>query len=142
MKAKNVKPIVLTDSAGVDAYMQKLDHPLKYVLEGLREVILGVDNEIGEHIKWNAPGFLYTGEMRPFDPKEYKRDIVVSNAYQKDCIRLVFPSGAKINDTSGLLSGDYADGRRLVFFHNMEEVAAKEGALRNAGETWLTLLDK
>jgi len=36
---------------------------------------------------------------------------------QKDCIRLVFPSGAKIKDSSGLLQGDYADGRRLACFH-------------------------
>ncbi|WP_413668601.1 DUF1801 domain-containing protein [Mucilaginibacter sp. Mucisp86] len=142
MKAKVAKPVTLADSAGVDAYMQKLDHPLKEVLEALRKIILTVDDEIGEHIKWNAPSFLYTGEMKPFDPKEYKRYIIVTNVYQKDCIRLVFPTGAKINDTSGLLSGDYADGRQLAFFHNMDEVAAKEGALRNAIKTWLTLLDK
>ncbi|SEN44490.1 hypothetical protein SAMN05192574_103182 [Mucilaginibacter gossypiicola] len=142
MKAKTSNPAVLADSAGVDAYMQKLEHPLKGVLEALRKVILSVDSEIGEHIKWNAPSFLYTGEMRPFDPKEYKRYVIVSNVYQKDCIRLVFPSGAKINDTSGLLSGDYADGRRLAFFHNMEEVEAQEGALRNAVKSWLVLLDK
>lgn len=142
MKAKTTKPVVLADSAGVDAYMQKLDHPLKDVLEALRKVILSVDSELGEHIKWNAPSFLYIGEMRPFDPKEYKRYVTVSNLFQKDCIRLVFPSGARINDTSGLLSGDYADGRRLAFFHSMEEVAAKENALKNAVKTWLTILDK
>lgn len=142
MKAKTAKPAVLADSPGVDAYMQKLDHPLKDVLETLRKVILSVDSEIGEHIKWNAPSFLYIGDMKPFDPKEYKRYLIVSNIYQKDCIRLVFPSGAKINDTSGLLSGDYADGRRLAFFHSIDEVTAKEEALRNAVKIWLTLLDK
>lgn len=142
MKAKNIKPIILADSAGVEAYMQKLDHPLKEVLEALRKIILGVDSEIGEHIKWNAPSFLYIGEMKPFDPKENKRYMIVSNVFQKDCIRLVFPSGAKINDTSGLLSGDYEDGRRLAYFHNMEEVEAKEELLKKAITTWLTLLDK
>jgi hypothetical protein len=142
MKTKNIKPVALADSAAVDGYMQQLDHPLKDVLEALRNIILSVDSEIGEHIKWNAPSFLYIGEMQPFDPKEYKRYIIVSNVYQKDCIRLVFPSGAKINDASGLLTGDYADGRRLAFFHNMEEVEAKKDALRNAVKTWLTLLDK
>lgn len=142
MKAKTAKPAVLADSPGVDAYMQKLDHPLKDVLEALRNVILSANNKIGEHIKWNAPSFLYTGEMKPFDPKEYKRYVIVSNVYQKDFIRLVFPSGAKIHDTSGLLLGDYADGRRLAFFHSMDEVTAKEEALKNAVKTWLKLLDK
>ncbi|QEM09680.1 DUF1801 domain-containing protein [Mucilaginibacter rubeus] len=142
MKAKTTTPVALADSAGVDVYMKKLDHPLKDVLEALRKIILSADSGIGEHIKWNAPSFLYTGEMRAFDPKEYKRYVIVSNVFQKDCIRLVFPSGAKINDTSGLLSGDYADGRRLAFFHDMEEVAAKEEALKNAVKTWLAILDK
>jgi len=112
------------------------------VLGALRKIILAIDDEIGEHIKWNAPSFLYIGEMKPFDPKEYKRYVIVSNVYQKDCIRLVFPTGAKISDASGLISGDYADGRRLAFFHNMEEVKAKEEALRNVVKTWLILLDK
>ncbi|WP_121810552.1 DUF1801 domain-containing protein [Mucilaginibacter kameinonensis] len=142
MKAKTTTTVALADSAGVDVYMKKLDHPLKDVLEALRKIILSADSGIGEHIKWNAPSFLYIGEMGPFDIKEYKRYVIVSNVFQKDCIRLVFPSGARINDTSGLLSGDYADGRRLAFFHDMEEVAAKEEALKNAVKTWLAILDK
>lgn len=35
----------------VDAYMKKLKHPLKGVVEALREAILGTDREIGEEIK-------------------------------------------------------------------------------------------
>ena len=101
----------------VDAYMKKLKHPLAEVAEALRKIISSTDSEIGEEIKWNAPAFFYAGEMKPSDPKKYKRYIVVFNLDQKDCIRLVFPSGAKIKDSSGLLQGDYADGRRLAFFH-------------------------
>src|SRR5215472_9627975 len=84
----------------VDAYMQTLKHPLVEVVAALRRIILGTDREIGEEIKWNAPTFFYAGEMAPSDPKKYKRYIIVFNLYQKDCIRLVFPSGAKINDSS------------------------------------------
>src|SRR5215472_4964593 len=80
----------------VDAYMQKLKHPLAEVVESLRRIILDTDSEIGEEIKWNAPTFFYAGEMKPSDPKEYKRYIVVFNLHKKDCIRLVFPSGARI----------------------------------------------
>ena len=35
---------------------------------------------------------------------------------------LVFPSGAKIKDKTGLLQGDYKDGRRIIIFKNMEDV--------------------
>jgi len=126
----------------VDAYMKKLKHPLANVVEALRKVILSTDKQIGEEVKWNAPTFFYAGEMKPSDPKEYKRYIVVFNLYQKDCIRLVFPSGAKIGDKTGLLEGDYKDGRRLAFFHDMKEVKSKQAAMQRAIKKWLKLLDK
>ncbi len=142
MKAKQNTSTKPSEPDKVDAYMRKLKHPLKDVVESLRQTILNTDPEIGEEVKWNAPTFFYSGEMRPFNPKEYKRYVVVSNLYRRDCIRLVFPSGAKINDTSGLLEGDYADGRRLALFHNMAEVESKAKALQRAIKRWLTLLDK
>ena len=126
----------------VDAYLKKLKHPLKEVVEALRQIILSTDREIGEEIKWNAPTYFFSGEMRPFNPKEYKRYIVVFNLYQKDCIRLVFPSGAKVDDKTGFLQGDYTDGRRLAFFPDMSEVKSKKKVLQVVINKWLALLDK
>ena len=103
---------------------------------------MSTDPEIGEEIKWNAPAFFYAGEMKPFNPKEYKRHIAVFNLHQKDWIRLVFPSGARVNDKSELLEGDYADGRRLALFHNMEEVMSKQASLQWLIRKWLETLDK
>ena len=71
----------LSNSNEVDEYMQQLDHPLKHIMEALRKIILNTDKEVGEHIKWNAPSFIYTGEIKPFNPKEYKRYIIVSNLF-------------------------------------------------------------
>jgi len=70
--------------------MASLKHPRKNVLVALRQIILQADPAIGEEIKWNAPTFFYTGALPPSDPKEYKRVLVVSNVFKKDCIRLVF----------------------------------------------------
>jgi len=142
MKKKQQLLTKASEPDKVDAYMQKLKHPLAEALEALRKVILSTDSEIGEEIKWNAPTFFYAGEMKPSDPKKYERYIIVSNLYQKDCIRLVFPSGANINDSSGFLQGDYADGRRLALFHNLEEVKSQTKPLQQAIKKWLTLLDK
>jgi len=107
----------------------------------LREIILDTDKEIGERIKWNNPSFYYTGEMKPFDPKEYKREIIVFNLY-KGRIMLVFPSGAKVNDKSGLLQGEYKDGRRITIFKDLEDVRSKEKLLQTAIKEWLRLVDK
>src|SRR6266480_6999213 len=122
MKAKKDVLTKAAEPEQVDAYMAKLKHPLADVVTALRKIILSTDREIGEEIKWNVPTFFYSGEMKPFDPKEFKRHLVVFKLDRKDCIRLVFPSGARVKDKSGLLEGDYADGIRLALFHNMEDV--------------------
>ncbi len=131
----------LTDDEQVTEHIQKLAPALAQTVEAIRHIILKTDNEIGEHIKWNNPSFYYTGEMKPFDPKEYKREIIVMNLH-KGRIMLVFPSGAKVNDTSGLLEGDYKDGRRLAIFKDIDDVKAKESALQNVIKTWIILVEK
>jgi hypothetical protein len=135
---KSIKP---TDQEEVTEHIQKLDASIKDTIEALRQIILSTDREISERIKWNNPSFYYNGEMKPFDPKEYKREIIVFNLH-KNRIMLVFPSGAKINDTSGLLTGDYADGRRIVVFKDLEDVKLKETTLQNVIKKWLMLVDK
>jgi hypothetical protein len=126
----------------VDAYMRAMKHPLKRVVEELRAIILNADSAIGEEIKWNAPAFFYTGTMAEFDPKQYTRHVVVFNLFKKDCVRLVFPSGARIDDASGLLVGDYPDGRRLALFSSVDEVHSKRLALERVIKKWLNALEK
>jgi hypothetical protein len=125
----------------VHAYIKRLKHPLKDVVVSLRKNILEADPEIGEEIKWNAPTYFYTGEMGQSDPKLYKRYLIVFNLFKKDCIRLVFWGGAKINDKSGFLQGDYADGRRLALFHNIDEVKLNKKRLHHALKQQLKHLD-
>ena len=140
MKAKK-NDTKLSDKEQVTAHIKKLDPSFGKIIEAIRQIILNTDKEIGERIKWNNPGFYYTGEMKPFDPKEYKREIAVFNLY-KGRIMLVFPGGAKVNDGSGLLEGDYKDGRRITIFKDMEDVTSKQKALQNVIKKWLKLVDK
>lgn len=130
----------ISDPESVTEHIQKLDKAFGKIMETIRQIILTTDRNIGERIEWNNPSFFYTGEMKPFDPKEYKRDIAVFNLY-KGRIMLVFPSGAKINDTSGLLEGDYKDGRRIVIFKDAEDVKKKEKTLRKVIKEWLKSVD-
>jgi hypothetical protein len=142
MKTKEPALTKPSEPEKVDAYMQSLKHPLGKVVEALRKIILSTDREVGEEIKWNAPAFFYSGDMKPFNPKEYKRHLVVFNLHRKDCIRLVFPSGARVNDKSGLLEGDYADGRRLALFFNMADVKSKQASLQAVIRRCIETLDK
>ncbi|WP_165939983.1 DUF1801 domain-containing protein [Dyadobacter psychrotolerans] len=131
----------LSDEDQVSAHIQKLDPKIAETVEYIRKVILSADKEIAEQIKWNSPSFYYTGEMKPFDPKEYKRDIVVLNL-NKGKILLVFPSGAKVNDKSGFLEGDYKDGRRLVHFKDIDDVKSKEKNLQQVIKEWIAGVEK
>ena len=130
----------LTGSEAVSAYIAQLDETVGPIVEKLRQIIMNTDPDISEEIKWNAPSFYYTGEMQPFDPKEYKRHIIVMNLHKR--IMMVFPSGAKIDNANGLLTGDYADGRRLLYIAGMDEVLQKEQALRDAVKDWISKVEK
>lgn len=140
-KYSMAKAVKLSDTEQVTQHIKKLDPAIGKIIETIRQIILSTDKEVGERIKWNNPSFYYTGEMKAFDPKEYKREIVVMNLH-KGRIMLVFPSGAKVKDSSGLLTGDYKDGRRLIIFADMKDVKAKEKALQKIIKDWLKLVDK
>jgi len=133
--------IKLTDTEQVTKHIQNLEPDLAHTVETIRQTILGTDDQVGEYIKWNNPSFYYTGEMKPFDPKEYKRDIAVFNLHRGN-LMLVFPSGAKVNDDSELLQGDYKDGRKTIVFKDLDDVKSKQKALQDVIKKWLALVDQ
>jgi hypothetical protein len=140
--ARQTASSTMTATSDVNKFLQHLEHPLLDVMIALRQIILNTDKAIGEEIKWNAPAFFYTGEMKAFDPKTYSRHIVVFNFHKKDCIRLIFPTGAKVKDGEGLLEGSYTDGRKIATIYDMSELKAKEKALQKVIKEWLKLVDK
>lgn len=131
-----------SQTEAVDAYMKKMKHPMKEAAGSLREIILGADKTIGEEIAWNAPAFYYTGKMKPFLPKEYKRFIVGLNFFRKDALRLIFLKGVLANDTTGLLEGDYKDGRRLAIFSSMDEIKSRKKDLQKIIKEIVKKMDK
>src|SRR6187200_2801690 len=130
-----------TETEQVSELVAKHEPAIQEILEALRKTVLGVDKEIAEQVKWNSPCFYYTGAMKPFNPKEYKRDIVVVNLY-KGRVLLVFPTGARIEDTSRLLQGEYKDGRRLVPIEDMKDFKSKKKGLQRVIAEWIKGIDK
>lgn len=107
----------------------------------IREAILASDEQIDEFIKWNVPAYFYKGEMKPFDPKEYKRDMIVFNTRQKDHILLILPTGSKLTNIENLLEGNYPDGRRMVKFYNEIEFLEKKSAFQQIIKEWISLVE-
>ena len=130
----------MNDPAGVTACIEKLEPAFAKLVQTVRALILKTDKSIGEQIKWNAPSFFYTGEMKPFNPKEYRRDIVVMNL-RKGVVILIFPTGLRIKDTTGLLEGDYTDGRRLVTLKTPDELKSKGKDLQKVIKDWLNTVE-
>ncbi len=126
----------------VNEFISKINHPLIDVIKYLRKLILRVNKSIGEGIFWNAPTFYFTGKMKPFEPKEYKRYIVGFNLYKQDFVRLIFLRGADVTDDKELLEGAYKDGRRIVSFKSIADVKKSEDELKKTIEALLKLMDK
>jgi hypothetical protein len=121
-------------SQEVDRFMSGLDHPLKEGVEQLRTAILDSNDQIMEHIKWNAPSFRYAGEDR-----------VTFRLYPEDRAQLVFHRGSKVKsdaedfafeDDTGLLRW-VADDRAVVALQDVKDAEAKQRALVDIVNRWV-----
>ena len=120
----------------VKEFIRTSKHPLKKALEEIREIILGADKRITEHIKWNAPSFCFNGDDR-----------ITFNLSKNDRILLIFHRGAKVKDskskeqlfedTTGMLEW-LAHDRAVVKIQTIEEVAGKKAVLTKIVKRWLS----
>lgn len=129
------------DSEQVTEHILKLPESIKPAIEYLRRLTLSIDREISEHIKWNSPAFYFSGEMKAFDPKEYKRDILVLNL-RNNKIMCVLPTGMNIKNNIEILEGNYTDGRRMIYFKDLDDIKLKEQKLINTIKEWFELIEK
>jgi uncharacterized protein YdhG (YjbR/CyaY superfamily) len=107
----------------VDAWMAKYDNPMKPVVQAVREVILKADKRISETIKWQAPTFMYKGNLASFFPKA------------KQHASLMFHTGASIVGEFPSLEGG-KDTSRMMKFVDLADVKAKSGELKRLVKAW------
>ena len=109
--------------------MLELEHPLKVVVQELREIVLGANPAISERIKWKSPSFHADGvDLGAFElrPRDFVRLV------------LVFPYGL-VDDPTGLMLGSWND-RRELRFTSLDDVAAQRPALEDIVNGWVALL--
>ena len=125
---KKGSPVSRTDA--VDEFLENLSHPLKAEVEAVRSIIKGMNKDINEEIKWNAPSFNYKGEyLVTFNLRETKR------------VHLVFHNPFIPQVKSALLEGDYKD-RRMAYFADMQDVKAKKPLLEKALKDLTKLIER
>lgn len=112
----------------VDAWLKAYENPQKELVEKVREVILSTDERVSEDIKWQAPTFMYKGNIASFFPKAKKN------------VTLMFHTGASINDPDNLLEGDGATSR-VARFHSVEDLDEKRSSLEKIIQAWIASKD-
>jgi hypothetical protein len=124
----------------VDEFVSNQEPNEQEFINYLRNAVLEIDPEIREQIKWNSPSFFYAGEMKAFDPKEYKRDLLVLNLHRGKFL-LVFPTGSKVEDS--ILKGkNYSDGRKIVTLESLEGLKKIESSLKAGILDWIKQIEK
>lgn len=118
---KNINP-------KVDEWFTKYDNPQKEAAMRVREIILGVDERISEEIKWQAPTFIYKGNIASFFPKSKKN------------VSLMFHKGALIHDESNLLEGAVRK-QGLQNLPIWKEVEERKTDLETVIRMWIKIQD-
>jgi len=113
----------------VDVFLKKKNHPMTIEIQRVREIILSVDDNIEETIKWSSPTFMYKGNIASF----------FLNA--KKFVSLMFHYGASIEDPSGLLERE-GKVSRVARFKNLEDIENKKEDLKSIIKTWIKMKDE
>ena len=115
-------------NAQVDTWMQAYDNPQKTLVDAVRHVILATDPRITEAIKWQAPTFIYKGNIASFFPKARKH------------ASLMFHKGATIKGDFPNLEGDGKEARSMKFL-DADDLAAKQPELQAIVVAWCEMQD-
>ena len=113
----------------VDKWMVAYDNPMKEVVEAVRQAILAADPRVTEAIKWQAPTFVYKGNIASFFPKAKKH------------ATLMFHKGADIPGDFPNLEGDGKEARSMKFT-DLDDLAAKKNELQSVVRAWCEMRDK
>lgn len=112
----------------VEQYLKQKQHPLDDQIRAIRDIILGVSDQIHEDIKWSVPTFIYRGNMASY----------FINA--KKHVSLMFHQGASIPIISELLEGEGKEARAAKFY-GIADIEAKKDALIAVVTAWMKYRD-
>lgn len=112
----------------VDDWFDRYDNPRRDLVLAVREAILDADEKVSEVIKWQAPTFVYKGNIASFYPKT------------KTHASLMFHRGAVLDDPDGLLEGE-GDVSRVARFLDADDLERKRDSLQRLFRQWIELQD-
>jgi len=108
----------------VDTWFENYSNPQKDLVQAVRQVILATDPRVTETIKWQAPTFMYRGNIASFYPKTTTH------------VSLMFHTGASLPDPAGVLEGE-GDTSRVLRIRDHDDLTTKTDALRGLITSWI-----
>jgi hypothetical protein len=116
-------------SPAVDAWFDRLDHPLKPLMLKVRRVILASDKRVTESVKWSTPTYSYNGDIASFIPQA------------KSFVSLMFHRGSEIPGRHRRLEGN-ARLARTMRFASGEELKRHTSDLQKVIRAWCEFKSK
>ena len=113
-----------TRNPAVVAWFETYDNPQADLVQQVRTAILDASPDVTEAVKWQAPTFVYRGNIASFYPKS------------RSHVSLMFHQGASLPDPTGILEGT-GDVSRVAKFVDGDDLAAKSGALQDLIRAWV-----
>ena len=113
----------------VDKWFEAYDNPMKSVVAAIRDKVLASDSRIEEAIKWQAPTFIYKGNIASFFPRAKKH------------ASLMFHKGAEIPGSFENLEGDGKEARSFKV-KDLDDLNAKADELAAIFKAWCDWKDE
>lgn len=110
----------------VDDWLAAYDNPMNQVVSAMRDVILGADPRVTEAIKWQAPTFVFNGNIASFFPKAKKH------------ASLMFHKGAEISGDFPNLVGDGKEARSFKV-DSLDDLKSKRDELTAIINAWCNM---
>ncbi|MSR31013.1 MAG: DUF1801 domain-containing protein [Gemmataceae bacterium] len=133
MTSKKKNYLVLTPLQEVQDFFDRLSHPLKPVLEAVRECIVEAAPKVVEEIKWNSPSFKVKELFATINIRDGQVMLVL---HLGEKVKDNSTKGIKIRDTKGLLTW-VARERALVSFKGLDEIKKNKKALQVIIRQWI-----
>jgi hypothetical protein len=131
---RTVRPSASAAGESVDAYLTALKHPYEKGVQALRRAILGLDANIREEVKWNAPSFYLEDHFATF------------RLHPGSMFQLILHTGAKakgsskprlVDDPLGLLKWAAKD-RCILTFASDEDAMTKSAEVTRMVRDWIS----
>jgi hypothetical protein len=120
--------MIMNKTAKIDAFLNKLTHPLKAEMAEVISMIRKASPELEEDVKWGGPSFDYKEPMATFNPRI------------TDYVAVIFHKGELLQDTTGLLEPG-PKGKAYAKFHSMDDVKKHKKNLQKVIKDWITLMN-